>query len=318
MSDVLKQELERLLIGSSRLMQLLRADIIRLGRSKLPVLIQGPTGSGKELVARGLHLASGRTGPFVAFNVCAVPDSMFEDALFGHVRGAFTGANSDAPGYLAEAKGGTVLLDEINGLSLTSQAKLLRAIETGVFRPVGGRQDQRSDFRLLAASNSNLREAAAEGEFRPDLYYRLSALTVDVPALRDRSADVTELVRHFRSLDGCGPEEISTDVLDELIRHDWPGNVRELRHVVNRLGIHARSQHGERILSSILKPSLGAGRLSRRQDARSELIALLTELRWDVALVAQQLGVHRATVYRRMAKYGVEFDKAIPPPIASV
>jgi DNA-binding NtrC family response regulator len=306
MSDVLKRELERLLIGSSRLMQLLRAEIVRLGPSKLPVLIQGPTGSGKELVARGLHLASGRAGPFVAFNVCAVPDSMFEDALFGHVKGAFTGANSDSLGYLAEAHGGTVLLDEINGLSLAAQAKLLRAIETGVFRPVGARRDRHSDFRLLAAANSRLSETVAVGQFRADLYFRLAGLTVDVPSLRERTTDIPELVQHFAVTDGQAHSSLPPTVPQELLRYDWPGNVRELRHVVARAWMQADEHLATpSLIVSPLDAALQSSRSIRVTDKRSELLALLRELSWDAGRVAERIGVHRATVYRRIIRFGL-------------
>jgi DNA-binding NtrC family response regulator len=305
MSDVLKQELERLLVGGSRPMQELRTDIVRLGRTRSPVLIQGPTGSGKELVARGLHLASGRTGQFVAFNICAVPDSMFEDALFGHVKGAFTGAMSDSAGYLLEADGGTVLLDEINGLSLAGQAKLLRAIESGVFRPVGARHDRRSDFRVLAASNANLPDAVAAGAFRADLYYRLAGFTVDVPALRYRSSDIPELVRHFLAADIGIDHQLLADAFDELSMYTWPGNVRELRHVVNRLTLIGMSGAQSEARLSAISSILGSKRPSREHDEREELIALLTDSGWDTAQVAERLGVHRATVYRRMIRHGL-------------
>jgi DNA-binding NtrC family response regulator len=308
MNDSTLAHLEGLLIGHSPIMHRLRREIARVAPSSLPVLIQGSTGSGKELVARGLHLSSGRDGPFVAMNVCAVPDAMFEDALFGHVRGAFTGAHADAVGYLAEADGGTIMLDEINGLSLTAQAKLLRAIETGIFRPVGARRDRQSSFRVIAATNVDLVGLVASGTFRQDLFYRLSGLTVCVPDLRHRLDDLPELVSHFLRQDRANAVDFSADALAELRRHVWPGNVRELRSVVARATLLA---NGRQVDVASARMAIGANGLfngrviSRIPDARAELVALLDEYRWDTSKVADHLGVHRATVYRRMQRLGL-------------
>src|SRR5689334_2690200 len=200
-NDAIASLVDRLLIGASQPMQQLRALVIRASRSRLPVLIEGPTGAGKELVARALHMGSGRSGDLIAFNVCAIAESVFEDALFGHVKGAFTGAMRDVAGYLAEANGGSLFLDEINGLPLASQAKLLRASVTGLFRPVGAQRDRTSDFRLIAATNDDLASAVAAGSFRRDLLYRLSGLTISVPALSARLDDLPELVQHFLNME---------------------------------------------------------------------------------------------------------------------
>ena len=186
-----------LLIGDSLPMRQLRALIARVATSTLSVLIEGETGSGKELVARALHEMSGRSGALVALNVCAVPDSMFEATMFGHVKGAFTGALRDSAGYLTEAHRGTLFLDEVSGLSLTNQVKLLRAIETKEFRPVGARSDQRSDFRLIAASNEDMVHLVEGGQFRRDLAHRLGGIKLTVPPLRDRLEDVPILAAHF-------------------------------------------------------------------------------------------------------------------------
>jgi len=164
--DAERNGLDERIIGESQLIRELRSRIIRYAATNLPVLIQGPSGTGKELIAESLHTLSGRTGAFVAFNVCAVADTMFEDALFGHARGAFTGADRDRVGYLTEAHRGTVFLDEISGLSLSMQAKLLRAIETRRFRPVGARTDAVSDFRVIAASNEDIGDLVQQRRFR--------------------------------------------------------------------------------------------------------------------------------------------------------
>ena len=308
MTELLLKDLERLLVGRSPAMHRLRVDIVRYGALKLPVLIEGPTGSGKELVARGLHIASRRSGALVAFNICALPDTMFEDALFGHVKGAFTGASSDALGYLAEANGGTVVLDEINGLSQVAQAKLLRAIETGEYRPVGARRDRISDFRLVSTSNANLVDAVSVGQFRSDLYFRLSGLTLSVPSLRHRLGDMPDLVQHFFGDFGEGGCVLTADAMEALAAHTWPGNVRELRHVLAR----AISMTDTRFIDGkVMERAIGMAErvvASRVDDARTELETLLSRHGWDTERVAQDLGVHRATVYRRMQRYGLNGD----------
>jgi DNA-binding NtrC family response regulator len=186
-----------LLVGESAVMVRLRDLVLRLAPARLPVLVQGPTGAGKELVAQALHRASGRKGRCVAFNACAIPDAMFEDALFGHVRGAFSGASHDHTGYLGEANGGTVFMDEIGSLGIDAQAKLLRAVETRVFRPVGARRDQESDFRLVTATNVRLGDLVGTGRFRPDLAHRISAAVITVPALAEHPEDIPALAEHF-------------------------------------------------------------------------------------------------------------------------
>lgn len=249
------QKLEHFLVGSSAPMQQLRALILRASQSRLPVLIQGATGVGKELVATALHLSSSRTGLFIAFNVCAIAESIFEDTLFGHVRGAFTGALRDSAGYMAEANGGTLFLDEINGLPLASQAKLLRAVETGVFRPVGAQRDRSSDFRLIAATNGDLGAAATAGVFRQDLLYRLSGLAIHVPSLAERLEDIPELVQHFLGTQSEYPGlSLPTEAIRCLQRHSWPGNVRELKHVVDRLAVICGSG---RVAASDVKVAIG-------------------------------------------------------------
>ncbi len=214
-------------------MRQLRNLIRRIGPTELPVLITGPTGSGKELVANAMHLASGRKGAFIAFNVCAVADTMFEDALFGHARGAFTGATSDSAGYLAQANNGTVFLDEISGLGLPSQAKLLRALETQTFRAVGAQHDKHSKFRIVAASNENLERLSGAGQFRLDLYHRLAGTTVKVPALSSRREDIPALIRAFARETGATHDaNIAIEAMTMLEAEAWPGNVRQLKHVV--------------------------------------------------------------------------------------
>src|SRR3954470_19051267 len=185
------------IVGDSSAIQQLRALIATVAPTRLPVLVEGPTGSGKELVAAALHQASGRRGRLVAFNVCAIGDALFEDALFGHVRGAFTGAANDSAGFLREADAGTVFLDEISGLPWALQAKLLRAVETGEFRPVGAARDARSDFRVVAATNEHLDDLVECGRFRADLKHRIGGVVISVPTLAERVDDIPDLTRYF-------------------------------------------------------------------------------------------------------------------------
>ncbi len=293
------------LVGDSAPMREMRATIAEVASSQLSVLILGPTGCGKELVAAALHAESGRTGKFVAFNVCAISDTMFEDALFGHVRGAFTSASDHSPGFLREADGGTAFLDEISGLQRSSQAKLLRAIETREFRPVGGRQDVRSDARIVAATNEDLGALVADRQFREDLAHRLGAVTIRVPSLADRSEDVPQLVQHFLEQAGFGALGISPGALGLLRRHLWSGNVRELKQLVEWAAIVARGNLDE----AAIERALSTHGLRESPEGRAaeafELREALARHDWNKERVARELGVHLATIYRRIKKHRI-------------
>jgi DNA-binding NtrC family response regulator len=308
MTDIRETEIGRLLIGESLPMRQLKALIARVASSTLPVLIQGETGSGKELVARALHERSGRQGPMVALNICALADTMFEASLFGHVRGAFTGAMGDAAGYLTEAHRGTLFLDEVAGLSAANQMKLLRAVETKEFRPIGGRADHRSDFRLIAASNEEMSRLVASGRFRRDLAHRLSGLRLTVPPLRDRLEDVPLLVAHFAlgALTGRPGVAIADGAVRVLQLHSWPGNVRELRHTIEAAIALSGGAVTVDDVTALLRPEPQSGVSSERRyrDDR-ELLAHLDRCAWDVSEAASALGVHRATIYRRLRRLGL-------------
>jgi DNA-binding NtrC family response regulator len=303
-----------MLIGESVPMRQLRTVIARVAASALPVLIEGETGAGKELVARALHQASGRRGALVSFNVCAIADTMFEDALFGHVRGAYTGAVQNAPGYLAEANGGTLFLDEISGLPPASQAKLLRAIETKEFRPVGGNADRRSDFRVVAASNESLAALVEAGRFRRDLSHRLGGIRLAVPALRERAEDIPTLVHRFSAqcaIAGAEPVRFSESALRRLQAYDWPGNVRELRYIVEAASALAS---GPTVGADDVAPFLGVRMGTPPKRATYHDLQLLTHLEqsaWNINEAARRLGVHRATVYRRLKRLQVEAPSAV-------
>jgi two-component system response regulator AtoC len=304
------------LVGESLAIRRMRALIAKVAPTDLPVLIQGPTGSGKELVAQALHYESKRRGRFVPFNVCAISETMFEDIVFGHVRGAFTGATTDSIGYLAEADKGTVLLDEIGALTLPLQPKLLRAIETREFRPVGGRLDRRSEFRVVASTNEDLMRMVDAGAFRSDLAYRLAGAVIQVPPLRDRIEDVPLLARHFAAaMSGTAGVSVhlASDAMDTLIDHSWPGNVRELRRVVEAtvvLGERETIGRGE-VLEALGQVNRSSGDPARNGFPRQRLLAILKQAGWDTAAAARLLGVHRVTVYRRMRQLGVTLPARI-------
>jgi DNA-binding NtrC family response regulator len=295
------------IIGKSIAIRELRMLIARVAPTRLPVLIEGPTGAGKELVARALHALSGRRGSIIAFNVCAHPEALFEDALFGHVRGAFTSAIGESTGYLAQADGGTLFLDEIGGLALPLQAKLLRALETGEFRQVGASKDRRSDFRVVAAINEPIEEIVASGRFRADLAHRLAGLVIRVPALRDRIEDLPALAQHFvgNSTGLNGGVRLTRDALRALMAYDWPGNVRELRQIVERALALATN---DAIGGSDVYAAMGKGMNGSKQLPGGSARAFIDTLQnccWDTEDAADRLGIHRSTVYRRMKRLGL-------------
>jgi DNA-binding NtrC family response regulator len=277
--------------------------------TRIPVLIEGPTGTGKELVAALLHRESRRDGALVAFNVCALGDSMFEDALFGHAKGAFTGAAGETLGFLREANGGTAFFDEISGLPLGLQAKLLRAIETGVVRPVGSSRDARSDFRTIAATNERIDELVARGQFRTDLAHRLSGMVLTVPSLNERVDDIPALVDYFvRSAQPARTVVVAPSAMDLLQGRSWPGNVRELKQVVEAALAFARTVLDTEALSIVLTQRARGGEAATTTPAlveRQRLLTLLTNASWDTEVAASTLGVHRTTVYRRMRRLGI-------------
>ena len=227
----------RMLIGNSRPMSDV-VEVIRLvGDRRSTVLITGETGTGKEVAARALHMASSRANqPFVAINCAALPEHLLEAELFGHTKGAFTGAFSARLGRFEQAHKGTILLDEIGDMPLALQAKLLRVIQERELQRLGGSETVRIDVRVIAASNIDLAAAVAEKRFRPDLYYRLNVVPLRMPALRERTSDIPALVEHFiekiSQQEGTPLKRITTEALDHLARYSWPGNVRQLEHAV--------------------------------------------------------------------------------------
>ena len=227
------------LIGRSPAMQEIYRVLARLMGTELTVLISGESGTGKELVARALHdYGRRRNGPFVAVNMAAIPRELIESDLFGYEKGAFTGATSRGSGRFEQAEGGTLFLDEIGDMPLEAQTRLLRVLQQGEYTTVGGRQLLRTNVRIIAATNKDLRGLIAQGLFREDLFYRLNVVPLRLPPLRERSDDIPDLVRHFlrqAAEAGLAQKTITPEALDLLRRHRWPGNVRELENLIRRV-----------------------------------------------------------------------------------
>ncbi|MEM6489134.1 MAG: nitrogen regulation protein NR(I) [Pseudomonadota bacterium] len=229
------------LIGRSPAMQEVYRVMARLMHTDLSVMISGESGTGKELVARAMHNFGRRAkGPFVAINMAAIPRELIESELFGHEKGAFTGATERAPGRFEQAQGGTLFLDEIGDMPPEAQTRLLRVLQEGEYTSVGGRVPRKADVRIVAATHQDLRGLIAEGRFREDLFYRINVVPIRLPALRDRADDIPDLARHFLARaekEGLGTKSFDTDALEALKQYRWPGNVRELENVVRRIAV---------------------------------------------------------------------------------
>jgi DNA-binding NtrC family response regulator len=316
------------MVGHSPAMQALRETIARVAPSEAGVLVTGENGTGKELVARALHRQSRRAaGPLVRMNCAALPAELFESELFGHVRGAFTGAISSRRGRFERASGGTLFLDEIGEIPLALQPKLLRALEEGEVERIGADGPTRVDCRIVAATNRNLRDRVTEGSFREDLYFRLKVVPVEVPPLRERREDVPLLVEHFLGLARREnrlrfEHRFSGEALEALRAYDWPGNVRELRNLVERLVILCPVEEiGEREVRGALEPEaaeLGgssgirvdpAGRPLRESVEEFERLVLRDRLEsngWVMAATARELGLERSHLYKKLRALGIE------------
>ena len=258
------------LVGRSRAMQGVYRMITRVLRNDLTVLILGESGTGKELVAEAIHqLGHRKTGPFVAVNAAAIPHELIESELFGHEKGAFTGAIAQAIGKFEQANGGTLFLDEIGDMPLEAQTRLLRALQSGRIRRVGGRQEITVDARIVAATNRNLAPMIAAGTFREDLFYRLNVVPIELPPLRERRDDIAALARHFLSLavtEGLPRRRVEAGAITALERFPWRGNVRELRNALYRLALMARE---ETIDAETVSAVLGEPPAPREDTARA-------------------------------------------------
>ena len=296
------------LVGASTAMRQLRGFLRRLAASSATVLVTGETGTGKDVAALLIHRWSGRAaGPLVALNCAAIPDTLLESELFGHERGAFSGAVAAYPGKLKLADGGTLLLDEVGELSLAGQAKVLRALEAREAWRIGARSPTRFDIRLVAATNRDLVGEVRAGRFRQDLYYRLAVAEVRMPPLRERRADILPTARHIlRLMAGAGQAPaLAADAVQRLEAHGWPGNVRELR---NALEVALVTRGDGPIRAGDLPPTLGVAPARRRNSLDEERAVLQAALRragGNKSLAAQDLSCSRMTLYRRMLRCGL-------------
>jgi len=309
------------MVGQSEAMGRVRQLVAQVAPTDARVLITGESGTGKELVAAAIHRASPRArGPFVPVNCAAIPRDLVESEMFGHERGAFTGAGERRLGRFELADGGTLFLDEIGDLNLDAQAKLLRTLETGVLQRLGAEQPTRVDVRVVAATNRRLEEAVRAGTFREDLYFRLNIFPIHLPPLRERIEDLPALVRHLTAGARPGrPQTYDGEALTELAAYHWPGNIRELANVVERLAILAGPTVGAEQVAQVLtyRPmrKAAAGPAANLDglpltDAvdhfERELIArALAEADGNVAEAARRLKTDRANLYRRMKRLGV-------------
>jgi two-component system, NtrC family, nitrogen regulation response regulator NtrX len=319
------------LLGRTPVMADLRRQIAKVAPTRSRVLITGESGTGKELIARAIHRNSAvSAGAFVKVNCAAIPPELIESELFGHERGAFTGAVAKKRGLFEVADGGTIFLDEIGDMALSAQAKVLRVLQTGEFTHVGGEKSLRTDCRVVAATNRDLEQMVKDGQFREDLFFRLNVVPIRSPLLRERADDIPLLVETFVreccDENGLGYKPVDEPVLERLKLYDWPGNVRELRNVVERLVIMS----DEMIREKDLPPYLGgpraggsvrqtgpqtaidlgryAGKSLRefREEVESEFIRIrLAEFDWNISRTAQALGIERTNLHKKLRALGI-------------
>jgi two-component system nitrogen regulation response regulator NtrX len=310
------------IVGRSFAIRTVLERIEKVGPTDARVLITGENGSGKELVARALHRVSTRSeDPFVEVNCAAIPAELIESELFGHVKGAFTGAHTDRTGKFERADGGTLFLDEVGDMSLSAQAKVLRALQDGVVTRVGGEKPIQVDVRVIAATNKDLEKEIAADRFREDLYFRLNVVPVHVPPLRDRREDIPMLVRHFTELateeQRLPPRRLSAEAVERLQEMDWPGNVRELKNTVERLlilshGPEVGPREVERLVGGPQETGLGPDLMTAESYSefkdRAERAYILAKLRaheWNVSETARAIDMPRSNLYKKIEKFGL-------------
>jgi two-component system nitrogen regulation response regulator NtrX len=328
----LKQEVHAQyeIVGSSKAIRLVIERLEKVAPTPARVLITGQNGTGKELVARAIHALSPRAaGPFVEVNCAAIPSELIESELFGHVKGSFTGAFADRAGKFELADGGTLFLDEVGDMSLSAQAKVLRALQEGVISRVGSGKTLTVDVRVIAATNKHLEQEIGAGRFREDLLYRLNVVPIEVPPLRERRSDIPGLVAHFAAeltRGGLPPKEIEPGAVQRLTAHDWPGNIRELKNGVERLLILSA---GPTVTEADVQRLVGTGDGGRgtgptgdagenatwlhagtfeefKQAAeRAFLLTKLQEHDWNVSETARTLQMPRSNLYKKIERYGL-------------
>jgi two-component system nitrogen regulation response regulator NtrX len=319
----------RAIVGRSRALAQVLEKVERVAATRAYILLTGENGTGKELVAREIHVRSERANqPFVEVNCAAIPHELIESELFGHEKGAFTGAHARRKGKFELADSGTLFLDEVGDMSLAAQAKVLRALQDGVIQRVGGAESIAVDVRVIAATNKDITEEIAEGRFREDLYYRLNVVPLHVPTLRERKEDIPLLVDHFSRAyceeNGLPPKTFADDAIEALVERPWPGNVRELKNTVERLVILAPAEtitatDVETLTAAPLRRSAATVAdeaeslldrdlsFSDYQEAAEKtfLAKKLEENEWNVSETARQLDMQRSHLYKKIEKYGL-------------
>ncbi|MEW4466991.1 nitrogen regulation protein NR(I) [Parasphingorhabdus sp. JC815] len=330
------------LVGRSPAMQEVYRMIARLLRNDLSVLILGESGTGKELVAEAIHnLGHRKSGPFIAVNMAAIPTELIEAELFGHEKGAFTGAVSSAAGKFEQAQGGTLFLDEIGDMPMHAQTRLLRALQSGEINRVGGRETIKLDLRIVAATNQNIARLIEQGKFREDLYYRINVVPIELPPLRDRASDIPALANHFLNLaatEGLPKKVLTEEGLEMLSRHGWRGNIRELKNLIYRLVVTAREetlsetaikqilqnphddvidQNGETDFATHVKSMVGKLLINAKDDNRLYIRALeeferpmleevLRRASGNQIRAATMLGINRNTLRKKLTEYAID------------
>lgn len=311
----LKRKSEPQIVFVSQKMKNILDIVEKYARSKEPILIFGETGSGKEILARFIHrLSSNSKGPFVAINCAAIPLELAESELFGHSKGAFTGAVESRKGKFQSADGGTLLLDEIGDLPLSLQAKLLRVIEEGKTTPVGSDKEAKLDVRILAATNSDLEEMAKKGKFREDLYYRISGLKIEIPPLRERKEDIPVLAEYFLK-EVCQNEgweyfEPPKQFFEKLKEFEWRGNIRELKREMTRLLLFSEGKIDLKFLDEIKakKSDLSVLKNARIESESQKIIDVLRETKGNVKKATEILKISRSNLYEKMKTYKINPD----------
>lgn len=303
------------LVGSSPAMQRAVQLLQKVAPTDATVLVRGASGTGKELIARALHYNSPRKGrPLVTVNCAALQETLLESELFGHEKGAFTGAVQAKPGLVEVAEGGTLFIDEIGEMAPGLQAKLLRVLEDGHYRRVGSTQENHADVRVIAATNKSLEEEIKTGGFREDLYYRLNVVTIQLPLLRDRRQDIPELVEHFLTTRQIGATRyrIEPEAMEALVRYDWPGNVRELANILERVQILAEDHIitledlPENVVDLPASEMMENDPNNLREIERRHVIEVLQRMKGNKVHAAKALGISRRALYRLIAKYQLE------------
>ncbi len=313
------------IVGTSKKIMDVIEKVKRVAFTDIPVLITGESGTGKELIAKAIHYNSNRKGkPFVAVNCGAIPQNLVESELFGHKKGAFTGALEDKKGVFAEADGGTIFLDEVGNLNLESQKQLLRVLQEKEIRRVGDTKNIKIDVRIISATNVNLKDSIKEGRFREDLYYRLNGITINMPPLRERREDIPFLVTYFinnyNKLYGTSFSVVTPSAMAMLQNYDWPGNIRELKNIIEASLALSGNNHiiDKDVLSQFVEfegqvdyletKSDGHYAMSLQSFEKDYFLNLLKKTNWDAEKASEIAGINVATIYRKIKKYKLKKD----------